>query len=663
MNPFNLYEAYAAVYDEDLREELEVIDEDLSFIDDLSDNELTQIMEEILRDGEVSLNECYYAFDEEVLTEARVTTGAGYGRDGVEPRKVRQGSAKVTYSKGEEERRARVGRKHAAKRLQVATGRAVERIRSGAESAKTKGAGAISAMAGGAAEAGRKGKAAAQRVGGKLAAAKERISGFVKRVGRAAGAGYKAAKAEFSGEAGREAQERIAARRQERESQRASRRAASSPFTGRNTTRRGGGVGRREAASSGGIFSRGGEMGRGPSSTGRALTGAPERKALPAAPTPAPESARRKAAKAKIAKAVSGSVAKGTRFAAPGGSLASQRASTGRQEALGRFRKKAGIDEAYLDMILDNILEEIIYEGYATDYDEALYVFEEIGMDDLGELAESYLVEEDFEAWVDGLWEEGYDLSDYTWEGLYEAYIEEARVDVGKSKEEKISARRRRGGYSRDWDYDDSRRQHAHRTERGQTRSMVTYDRRPGTYSREQSYMATLSPEERQKRKAENIRSIKRSSRKVGGSMGLPESYDAYDSVLEYLLDEGYAETVEDATTIMANMSEEWRDEIIDEANKAETMLNLSSRAREQARNLNKNADTPIFYKNRSMGRTNDPILNRAHKGMTATRRASHKAGRNLRGDTGEAGNVVKSRYQANKDHKDGYPSIRRVDF
>ena len=38
--------------------------------------------------------------------------------------------------------------------------------------------------------------------------------------------------------------------------------------------------------------------------------------------------------------------------------------------------------------------------------------------------------DEEFEAWVEGLWEEGYDLSDYTWEGLYEAYIEEAPYDV-----------------------------------------------------------------------------------------------------------------------------------------------------------------------------------------------------------------------------------------
>ena len=69
---------------------------------------------------------------------------------------------------------------------------------------------------------------------------------------------------------------------------------------------------------------------------------------------------------------------------------------------------------------------------------------------------------------------------------------------------------------------------------------------------------------------------------------------------------------------------------IIDEANKAERELGLSSRAREQARNLNRNADKPIFYKNSQMGKSSDSILNKAHKRMTAKRQASHKAGRKV---------------------------------
>ena len=40
--------------------------------------------------------------------------------------------------------------------------------------------------------------------------------------------------------------------------------------------------------------------------------------------------------------------------------------------------------------------------------------------------------------------------------------------------------------------------------------------------------------------------------------------FEAYDVILSHLLDEGYAETVADAEGIMVNMSEEWRDDILE---------------------------------------------------------------------------------------------------
>jgi hypothetical protein len=40
---------------------------------------------------------------------------------------------------------------------------------------------------------------------------------------------------------------------------------------------------------------------------------------------------------------------------------------------------------------------------------------------------------------------------------------------------------------------------------------------------------------------------------------------DLFDYILEYLVAEGYANTNEDALIIMANMSEEWRDSIIED--------------------------------------------------------------------------------------------------
>ena len=44
------------------------------------------------------------------------------------------------------------------------------------------------------------------------------------------------------------------------------------------------------------------------------------------------------------------------------------------------------------------------------------------------------------------------------------------------------------------------------------------------------------------------------------------ESYDLYDVILSHLINEGYADTNENALVIMANMSEEWRENILQEA-------------------------------------------------------------------------------------------------
>jgi hypothetical protein len=56
-----------------------------------------------------------------------------------------------------------------------------------------------------------------------------------------------------------------------------------------------------------------------------------------------------------------------------------------------------------------------------------------------------------------------------------------------------------------------------------------------------------------------------------GETLGNPartvrEETDLFDYLLEYLVAEGYADTNDNAIAIMANMSEEWRDSIVDEA-------------------------------------------------------------------------------------------------
>ena len=58
-----------------------------------------------------------------------------------------------------------------------------------------------------------------------------------------------------------------------------------------------------------------------------------------------------------------------------------------------------------------------------------------------------------------------------------------------------------------------------------------------------------LSPEEKKKPSREIVRK---------------EQVDLYDIILSHLLDEGYAETPEAAETIMVNMSEDWRESILE---------------------------------------------------------------------------------------------------
>lgn len=57
---------------------------------------------------------------------------------------------------------------------------------------------------------------------------------------------------------------------------------------------------------------------------------------------------------------------------------------------------------------------------------------------------------------------------------------------------------------------------------------------------------------------------------KVGKKVLTGEEVDVYDLVLAHLLDEGYADTEEAATAIMANMSDEWRQSILEETKRTE---------------------------------------------------------------------------------------------
>lgn len=361
----NLVEAYSAVYDEEIRDQIVTEDEDLSFIDDLSDNELVQIMEEILSEEEVTLQECLDVFDAELLSEESEMERMNRLMN----KRTREKKAAAATAKREKSaERERVGRKHAVKRLQVAATRAGRNL---ASKAKTLGAGAASAAAGGASEAGKKAKAGAEKVKGKLASAKEKIKGFVKKVGRAAKAGYGAAKKEFSGEAGREAKARETGRQMRR-----SARKQASAERGKDTS----------------------EFKKAPVGTSenpRIGQPAKERPALPQAKSKtATVSGRRSAAASKLRAAAAGSGPSGSvQQGQPAGTFKSKKS---REQARKREARLTANESLQL---LDLVVADLINEGYVYDANDAYDVIENLDMTETYTLIESYIDEETVDAY------------------------------------------------------------------------------------------------------------------------------------------------------------------------------------------------------------------------------------------------------------------------
>ena len=78
-------------------------------------------------------------------------------------------------------------------------------------------------------------------------------------------------------------------------------------------------------------------------------------------------------------------------------------------------------------------------------------------------------------------------------------------------------------------------------------------------------------------RRLGNIEDVRRSVSTRGGKRAMmnpmpdvrrprnrDESYDLYDVILSHLIDEGYADTEEAAERIMVNMSEKWKETIVE---------------------------------------------------------------------------------------------------
>ena len=73
---------------------------------------------------------------------------------------------------------------------------------------------------------------------------------------------------------------------------------------------------------------------------------------------------------------------------------------------------------------------------------------------------------------------------------------------------------------------------------------------------------------------------------------GLTQSFDPFDVVLGHLIDEGYADNEESALQIMTNMSEDWREDILDEQ-RYDPIMSVKSPSGEERSKIRKGARGP----------------------------------------------------------------------
>lgn len=171
---------------------------------------------------------------------------------------------------------------------------------------------------------------------------------------------------------------------------------------------------------------------------------------------------------------------------------------------------------------------------------------------------------EEVENWVNSLIEEGYDLSEYTWDEMSEIYLNEVRGGGRIDPVSDMPGIGERGARSpKDAGLEMSPLRRAEkRAEALKKRNDPEATKRA---NRIQSRF--VKPTERAVNRSLLAATNARSAEKKR-LMNPQESYeyDTFDAILEHLVTEGYADTNENALAIMANMSEEWREDIIDEA-------------------------------------------------------------------------------------------------
>ncbi len=200
--------------------------------------------------------------------------------------------------------------------------------------------------------------------------------------------------------------------------------------------------------------------------------------------------------------------------------------------------------------------------------------------------------EQEFKSWVTGLLDEGYDLSDYTWDEMYEIYNEARDPGVKAYKGGTTYSLRKQVRTS-------NQVKPAGEKPPGETGGYGS--KVPPVSKDERNFANALAPKPKKfPRIFGRLDPANTRNREITRQMGKPKpeaprrkttinaSYepDLYDTILSHLMNEGYADTNENALVIMANMSEEWKQSIVEGAALDNTIRTLEGKR--DAMNANK---------------------------------------------------------------------------
>ena len=158
---------------------------------------------------------------------------------------------------------------------------------------------------------------------------------------------------------------------------------------------------------------------------------------------------------------------------------------------------------------------------------------------------------EEVEAWVNELLDEGYDLSDYTWDELGEIYLDEGFKRMNRAKiYRQVNKLKKSGNEDRAFILNILSKKFDTPVER--------------LYSTRESRKNKAGTGEYHRRKHLQARDDAQADIK---KYGFHEDYDLYDVILSHLLDEGFVDDYESANRMIEGMSEDWMNEILKSKN------------------------------------------------------------------------------------------------